>query len=761
MAKLYGEIAAKSLLTLDKSFARANGQPLDASEVYYSLDAARTYAAGAQAYIGQKIVVIENDVITHYSIEDTEGTLKELGSKPIGDGDTITVSEDGTISLASIPDDADTKTYNAVLVNGKLVWQTPSETTVEGLDTRLLALESEVGDPATDTTEATGLYLAIANGIQEAKDYADANDDNTTYELVYDEENHIIRLMNGMIEISSISAMPFIKDGMLNDVEYNADNNTLIFTWNTDSGEKTDTVVLSDIIEPYTKGSGIDITDNRISVKVDSDSDQYLSISENGIKVKGIDTAISQSISDNNIVISNKYATKEELKETDDIADSNAAAITNLTSRLDGIVAQGGEPNVINNIKVNGVTQTIADDKSVDITVPTKVSELTDDTDFDERIIAAQNDATNAGSAASMAQTTANEAKASIEANATTIGEHTTQISGLTTTTSEHTTKIIALENADTAHAAEYSALSEIVSGHTSTIATKADTTTVNELTTKVTANETAIKTINETTIPAINTEIAKKANSENVYTKTEIGTIADGKTLVGMISDAKTEATYNDNEVRSLITDNSNAIKAIYDNSGESATGILVNEITRIEGLVSAEESRAKGVESDHEIRIADMETFWAAADDPEGTIDKLAEIVSYIESDKSGALDMAADIQANTEAIEAIYVAADSENPASGVLADVIADVNINSETIAAIRNEDTGILATAKKYTDDSISAIPVATAEKLGFVKFDNTTIKMNESNQLYVNQVNVNQLVQTAGEELTLNGGTAV
>ena len=49
---------------------------------------------------------------------------------------------------------------------------------------------------------------------------------------------------------------------------------------------------------------------------------------------------------------------------------SNLAAIGNLTSRLDGIVAQGGEPNVINNIKVNGVTQTIAADKSVNIEVP-------------------------------------------------------------------------------------------------------------------------------------------------------------------------------------------------------------------------------------------------------------------------------------------------------------------------------------------------------------------------------------------------------
>ena len=51
-------------------------------------------------------------------------------------------------------------------------------------------------------------------------------------------------------------------------------------------------------------------------------------------------------------------------------AASNESAISNLGGRLDGIVAQGGEPNVINNIKVNGVIQSIATDKSVDIAVP-------------------------------------------------------------------------------------------------------------------------------------------------------------------------------------------------------------------------------------------------------------------------------------------------------------------------------------------------------------------------------------------------------
>ena len=99
MAKLYGEIAKSALLTLDKSFSRALGQPLDASEVYYSLAAAQEYAATPAAYVGQKIVVIENGKVTHYSVDDTAGTLKEVGVRPTGDGKSITVSAEGVVSI--------------------------------------------------------------------------------------------------------------------------------------------------------------------------------------------------------------------------------------------------------------------------------------------------------------------------------------------------------------------------------------------------------------------------------------------------------------------------------------------------------------------------------------------------------------------------------------------------------------------------------------------------------------------------------------
>lgn len=52
-----------------------------------------------------------------------------------------------------------------------------------------------------------------------------------------------------------------------------------------------------------------------------------------------------------------------------------------LEDRVDGIVNQGGEPNTINTVKVNGSALTPDSDKAVDVVVPTKTSDLTNDGD--------------------------------------------------------------------------------------------------------------------------------------------------------------------------------------------------------------------------------------------------------------------------------------------------------------------------------------------------------------------------------------------
>lgn len=56
-------------------------------------------------------------------------------------------------------------------------------------------------------------------------------------------------------------------------------------------------------------------------------------------------------------------------------ADLNA-----LSDRVDDIVAEGGEPNVIETVKVNGTALTPVN-KAVDVTVPTSTSDLTNDGD--------------------------------------------------------------------------------------------------------------------------------------------------------------------------------------------------------------------------------------------------------------------------------------------------------------------------------------------------------------------------------------------
>ena len=89
MAKNYGNIDSKALLTFDKTFARANGQPLDKSSVWYTLTDAENYAKTAEAYVGQIITVIQSNTVTHYTITDTAGSLEEIGGDNGGSTEII------------------------------------------------------------------------------------------------------------------------------------------------------------------------------------------------------------------------------------------------------------------------------------------------------------------------------------------------------------------------------------------------------------------------------------------------------------------------------------------------------------------------------------------------------------------------------------------------------------------------------------------------------------------------------------------------
>lgn len=101
-------------------------------------------------------------------------------------------------------------------------------------------------------------------------------DTNTQYTLEYIDETigegesaitkKYLQLKDNDGAISGkIDASDFIKDGMLSDVSYDADLNALTFVWNTDSGLSADTVILTDLLDPYAAGAKIVINGTEIS----------------------------------------------------------------------------------------------------------------------------------------------------------------------------------------------------------------------------------------------------------------------------------------------------------------------------------------------------------------------------------------------------------------------------------------------------------------------------------------------------------------
>lgn len=100
MARVFGPITSKQKMSFDKSFSRINGQPLDATEIFYSYQDAVTYAQSNTAYVGQKVVVVDttNETVTHYSIE-LDSSLKGIGVVTLGDGYSIELSDQSILML--------------------------------------------------------------------------------------------------------------------------------------------------------------------------------------------------------------------------------------------------------------------------------------------------------------------------------------------------------------------------------------------------------------------------------------------------------------------------------------------------------------------------------------------------------------------------------------------------------------------------------------------------------------------------------------
>lgn len=168
-------------------------------------------------YEGQVLATVINDDVKVYVLRlDAEGAFEAKAIEPEVDGKTIKLTN-GKLELVGLPTDT-SKVYVPSLVNGVLTWAEPDTSTaegqqqaIEGLTASVAGLSEVINGKAADeeagTEAVVGLVdkvaaleavdnatqaeldaykevvtAAIAAGVKEAKDYADAQDADTVYD---------------------------------------------------------------------------------------------------------------------------------------------------------------------------------------------------------------------------------------------------------------------------------------------------------------------------------------------------------------------------------------------------------------------------------------------------------------------------------------------------------------------------------------------------------------------------------------------------
>lgn len=380
MAKLFGQnaavdFAAANLMSFGKSFSRLNGQPLDKSEAWYDLQALRDYALTDAAYVGQKVffVDVENNTVTHYGIE-IDGSLKELGSSPIGDEKTISIAEDGTISLANIEGLAFSETneegetvevkYQPLLTANGITWIRPSTITVEGLQTVVGDLSAEVSNAKADIAKKANsedVYTKDETANVIASAIADI--DHTRRIVVAEEEiagyvetpENATKNVIYMVKVASASGDVY-KEYM----RFDAEDGAISFEQIGDTSvDLSDYVTESEMETALADKANVSTTD-ALAILIQSNTDA-IATKAGAVELEALKTQINESVAGDISAIQESIATK-----------ADASALSTLEGTVNGAI---GDISALQSSKADASTVT-----SLQEVVNTKASQADLDT---------------------------------------------------------------------------------------------------------------------------------------------------------------------------------------------------------------------------------------------------------------------------------------------------------------------------------------------------------------------------------------------
>lgn len=781
-------------LNFSVSFNPTSGFPIDARYYFDSLEAAQAAAGTAvevgssdSAYfIGMNLVVVADGLATMYVIQPNK-TLKPVGTTPVGDGKTIAVSPEGTISLVGA-EGAETGSYPSKKADGSIEWIKPDTTTVEGLTQTVEALNSRV-----DAAETSIGNLQTAVGNAESGLVKQVNDLSTNLSTNYYDKAAVDGLVAGAFHFKgaadSFDGTNIIVDGepltsmkagdvyQVDEKEYAYDGTKWV--------ELGFTIDLSNYALKTYVDSAVSGAKTELQGYADqAEADALTAAKSYADTQDATNLAAAKSYADEKVGALNisQYATTEyvDQAETDAIASAGTAADSKIAAKVGEIgdttvkgyvdTALQGKANTVHQHTLNDIT-----DKGA-LAALNKVSE----SELAEGLATKINGkADKATTLAGYGITDAMTATAITSAISTAKGEAVTEAGNATDTkiankvgeigsntvkqyvdaqvaagayddgplTSRVTAvegQITAINNAETGILAKAKAYTDTEAAKKANVEHTHEVADVEGLGALATKNQVAESDLDTTlagkingkadsaTVSALQTEVdtlegtvAKKADAANVYTKTEV--YAKGETDT-KIAEAVAAASHLKRAIVEALPEieeaDANTIYMVA-KSGEPGAQDAYDEYFVIEG--------AWEKIGDTVVDLTDYATT-------ESVTSAISSAKTALEGQIATKVDKVAGSRLMTEA-EGTKLAGISE----GAQVNVIESITVNGEAVTP-----------AGKTVN-----LPLATAAKVGMAKPDGTSIEVDASGAFSVKAVDLMKINQGEGDVLILNCGTSV
>jgi hypothetical protein len=130
---------------------------------------------------------------------------------------------------------------------------------------------------ASTTIDPTDKVLT--NSIAGVLAHLSLNYDNSTGDL------QILGKNNSSSVPYVLSTVNLPLDSFLDSVTYNSTTHILTFEWSTTSGKSETEIDLTDLIDTYTAGNGLNLVSGAFSIKLDATSSAKLTVSSSGLKL--------------------------------------------------------------------------------------------------------------------------------------------------------------------------------------------------------------------------------------------------------------------------------------------------------------------------------------------------------------------------------------------------------------------------------------------------------------------------------------------